>query len=116
MRQHGYRLVLRSVIVGAKGHPTAHRSMRTVCWTPLWNQNQQGVGLEHLLLSEHAADSVVLAFDDLYGPFRLAYRLTWNEAWQLRDAELGVATERFTRSLSLRTDGQGHWQGGDGSA
>lgn len=90
--------------------------MRTVCWTPLWNRNQQGVGLEHLLLSERAADSVVIAFDDLHGPFRLAYRLTWNEAWQLRDAELIVATERFTRTLSLRTDGQGHWQRGEGSA
>ncbi|HKR33245.1 MAG TPA: putative glycolipid-binding domain-containing protein [Steroidobacteraceae bacterium] len=52
------------------------------------------------------ADSVVLAFDEEHGPFRLTYRLTWDPSWQLRDAELAVATERFTRSLSLQTDGQ----------
>jgi hypothetical protein len=90
--------------------------MRTVCWTPLWNSRQQGVGLEHLLLSERAADSVVLAFDDEHGPFRLEYRLAWDEGWQIRSAEFAVTTERFNRSLSLRTDGQGHWQKGDGAA
>jgi len=72
------------------------------------------MGLEHLLLSEYLADSVVLAFDEEHGPFRLTYRLTWGESWQLRDAELVVVTERYTRSLSLRTDGEGHWRGGDG--
>jgi hypothetical protein len=74
------------------------------------------VGLEHLLLAEGAADSVVLAFDEQHGPFRLTYRLTWDDAWRLRDAELGVTTGRSTRSLSLQTDGQGHWRHGDGRA
>ena len=67
---------------------------RTICWTPIWNKNREGVGLEHLLLAERVADSVVLAFDEEHGPFRLTYRLTWDESWQLRDAELVVATER----------------------
>jgi uncharacterized protein len=58
---------------------------------------------------------VVLAFDDLHGPFRLAYRLSWNEAWQIREADLDVTAERFSRSLRLRADGQGHWHGGDGA-
>jgi hypothetical protein len=89
---------------------------RTICWTPIWNKNREGVGLEHLLLAEHGADSVVLAFDEERGPFRLTYRLTWDPSWQLRDAELVVATERFTRSLSLQTDGQGHWRHRDGRA
>jgi hypothetical protein len=32
--------------------------------------------MEHLLLTERAADSAVLAFDEERGPFRLTYRLT----------------------------------------
>ncbi len=87
---------------------------RTICWTPIWNKEREGVGLEHLLLAEHLADSVILAFDEEQNPFRLTYRLTWDESWRLRDAELVVATERSTRSLSLQADGQGHWRHGDG--
>ena len=87
---------------------------RTICWTPTWNKKLEGVGLEHLLLSERAADSVVLAFDEERGPVRLTYRLSWDSSWQLRDAELEVATESFNRSLSLQTDGQGHWRHRDG--
>ena len=89
---------------------------RTICWTPLWNKSREGVGLEHLLLTERAADSVVLAIDDERGPFRLTYRLTWDESWQLRDAELVLATERSTQSLTLQTDGRGHWRDGDDRA
>jgi hypothetical protein len=92
----------------------ANAQRRSICWTPIWNKDQEGVGLEHLLLAESAADSVVLAFDEQHGPFRLTYRLTWDEAWRLRDADLVVATEGFTRWLSLQTDGQGHWRHGDG--
>jgi uncharacterized protein len=92
----------------------ANAQRRSICWTPIWNKAQEGVGLEHLLLAERVADSVVLAFDEEHGPFRLIYRLTWDESWRLRDAELAVATERSTRSLSLQTDGQGHWRHGDG--
>jgi uncharacterized protein len=92
--------------------PTA--PCRTICWTPTWNQDREGVGLEHLLLGERAADSVVLAFDEEQGPFRLSYRLSWDASWVLREADLAVATGRTSRTLSLRTDGQGHWQHGDG--
>jgi hypothetical protein len=94
----------------------AHARCRTICWTAIWNKNCHGVGLEHLLLAERMADSVVLAFDDKCGPFRLTYRLTWEQSWRLREAELVVATEGFTRSLHLKTDGQGHWRHGDGRA
>jgi uncharacterized protein len=92
----------------------ANARCRTICWTPIWNKDREGVGLEHLLLEECVADSVVLAFDEDHGPFRLTYRLTWDELWRPCDAELVVATERSTRSLSLQTDGQGHWRHGDG--
>lgn len=94
----------------------AHAQCRTICWTPIWNKDREGVGLEHLLLTESVADSVVLAFDEKHGPFRLTYRLTWGDSWKLRDAELVLATESFTRSLSLKTDGQGHWRHVDGPA
>ncbi|MEW6487994.1 MAG: putative glycolipid-binding domain-containing protein [Thermodesulfobacteriota bacterium] len=89
---------------------------RTICWTPIWNKNREGVGLEHLLLSERSGDSIVLAFDEEHKPFRLTYRLAWDDSWRLRDAELVVATERCSRSLSLRTDGLGHWEHRDGRA
>lgn len=89
---------------------------RTICWTPIWNKAREGVGLEHLLLTEHAADSVVLAFDEQHDPFRLTYRLTWDESWRLRDANMVVTTDRFTRSMTLKTDGRGHWRDGDGRA
>jgi hypothetical protein len=87
---------------------------RTICWVPIWNKDREGLGLEHLLLAERWADSVVLAFDEEHGPFRLTYRLIWDESWRLRDAELIVATGRSTRTLSLRTDGQGNWRYCDG--
>ncbi|NTU82011.1 MAG: putative glycolipid-binding domain-containing protein [Chloroflexales bacterium] len=93
-----------------------HAWHRTICWTPLWNKDREGVGLEYLLLAEGVADSVVLAFDEAHGPFRLTYRLTWDKSWRLHDAELAVMTERATRALRLQTDGQGHWRHGDGRA
>jgi hypothetical protein len=86
---------------------------RTICWTPTWNERRSGVGLEHLLLAGRAADSVILAFDEDHGAFRLSYRLSWDESWQLRRAQLVVEVERETRSLTLQTDGQGHWRDGD---
>lgn len=88
---------------------------RTICWLPSWNKDREGVGLEHLLLAECVADSVVLAFDDERGPFRLTYRLTWDESWRLRDAQLVLATERSTRELHLETDGRGHWRDANGA-
>jgi uncharacterized protein len=94
----------------------ANARYRAICWTPSWNKNRDGVGLEHLLLAERSADSVVLAFDEERGPFRLMYRLNWDESWQLRDAELMLATEHSTRSLNLQSDGEGHWRHRDGRA
>lgn len=89
---------------------------RTICWTPIWNKEREGLGLEHLLLAAGVADSVVLGFDPQHGPFRLTYRLSWDDAWRLRAADLLVATERAACSLRLQTDGQGRWQDGNGRA
>ena len=67
---------------------------RTVCWTPVWNKDREGAGLEHLLLAEHVADSVVLAFDEEQGPFRLTYRLAWDEGqpWRVTGQTAGDTT------------------------
>ena len=81
----------------------------SVCWVPLWNERRAGVGLEHLLLGAHEADSVVLGIDRDAGAFRLAYRLTWDSHWRLRSAELRMATAAGTGALSLRSDGCGSW-------
>lgn len=92
----------------------ANERRRTICWAPTWNKEREGAGLEQLLLGPREADSVVLAFDEEHGPFRLAYRLTWDERWQLRTAELVLTTEQARRSLALETDGRGRWRSTDG--
>ena len=88
---------------------------KTVCWRPVWNEGRRAMGLEHLLLAGNTADSSVLAFSEEGAPFRLAYRLTWDDAWRLHHADLFVAIEDSTRSLDLRTDGEGRWRTRDGS-
>ena len=87
-----------------------------ISWTPIWDTHREGAGLEHLLLREGSADSIVLAFDQHGWPFRLAYQLAWDESWRLRDARLVVTTERAIRSLRLETDGKGHWRDGEARA
>jgi uncharacterized protein len=89
---------------------------RTVCWIPVWNAAQPGVGIEHLLLSEGRADGIVIAVDEEIGPFRLAYRLSWDESWRLREATLSLVDDEagFRRSMHLTTDGDGHWLDGEG--
>ncbi len=87
-----------------------------ICWTPIWDENRQGMGLEHLLLCEGSADSVVLAFDEDGRPFRLTYQLAWDASWRLRDAQLVVTTEEAVRSLRLATDRNGHWRDGEARA
>lgn len=87
---------------------------RSICWTPVWNRDRESLGLEHLLLADRVADSVILGFDEENLPFRLEYRLEWDESWSLRHAHLVAMSDRSTRSLSLRTDGQGGWRDGDG--
>src|SRR5215203_1490883 len=49
------------------GVSMANARCRTICRVPSWNKNREGVGLEHLLLEERVADSVVLAFDEEHG-------------------------------------------------
>lgn len=89
---------------------------RAIVWTPIWDERRPGTGLEHLLLGDGSADSVVLALDEHGHPFRLVYALAWDEGWRLREARLAVTTEPGERSLRLETDGGGRWRDGDGRA
>jgi uncharacterized protein len=91
-------------------------SCRAITWTPIWNKDREGVGLEHLLLAERSADSTILTFDEASHPFRLAYHLTWDERWRVHAARLTVTTEHGARSLHLDADGEGHWHDGAGRA
>jgi hypothetical protein len=95
---------------------TVSARRRTICWTPIRNKGREGVGLERLLPAGGAADSAGLAFDEGRGPLRLTYRLSWDDSWRLRDADLVVATRRSAKSPGLRTDGDGRWRDGDGRA
>jgi uncharacterized protein len=92
-----------------------NETSRTICWLPTWNSLWAGVGLEHLLLTHDAADSVALAVDEDDEPFRLVYRLNWNDKWQLRSAFFSLAKGGASRSMRLHTDGRGNWQDGEGS-
>ncbi|HTM02389.1 MAG TPA: putative glycolipid-binding domain-containing protein [Vicinamibacterales bacterium] len=87
---------------------------RTICWTSTWNNDAERSGLEHLLLGDRMADSIVLGFDDERGAFRLSYRLTWDESWRVRDVQLAVLSGHQAKSLHLHTDGSGHWRYADG--
>jgi uncharacterized protein len=80
---------------------------RTISWTRVGDGEH---GLEHLLLDEGSADGLVIAVEEDRRPFRLAYRLTWDASWRVRDAQLIVTTQDETRTLQLESDGKGHWR------
>lgn len=91
-------------------------TVRAICWTPIWHEDRQVQGMEHLLLRDGAADSLLLAYDADGRPFRLSYKLRWDADWCLRDAEVIVADESGSRQLTLHSDGKGHWRDGEDQA
>ncbi len=89
-----------------------HHAPRNLCWVPTWNSNFPGIGLEHVLVAAGAADSSLVAVDEDGVPFRLTYRLHWDEpACVLRRAELSARKGSQARSLSLSIDDAGRWLG-----
>ena len=84
-----------------------HKPPRTVCWVPTWSRD--GLGLEHVLLEGNTADSSLLAVDEDGEPFRLTYRLRWDDSGLIQRAELEASKGTEARSLSLQTDGHGRW-------
>ena len=89
---------------------------RTVCWAATWNHHAARVGLENVVVREGGADSMLLGFSEAGTPFRLTYRLAWDEQLRIREADLAVQAVQETRSLRLRSDGNGHWWHADGDA
>ena len=87
---------------------------RTVCWSPIWNKHHEKVGLEHLVLTGSAADSVILAIDDDDTPFRLDYHLRWAESGCLLEADLVLVKGPLKRLIGLRADGKGSWKHANG--
>lgn len=72
--------------------------------------------LEHLALTGRSADSVILAFDENGEPYRLDYRLAWDEGWRLQRASLQVLSAVERRRLDLVSDTRGRWLDGEGRA
>lgn len=86
---------------------------RVLCWVPTWNPDFPGIGLEHVEVGAGHADSVLMAVDEDREPFRLTYRLRWDERGLLRRADLETRKDGRTRSLQLRVDDAGQWRGKD---
>src|SRR5215510_903005 len=99
---------------GSNGwRPRRASRTRAISWTRIGDREH---GLEHLLLDEGSADGLVIAVDEDRRPFRLAYRLTWDASWRLRDAQLVVTTQHNTRTLRLESNGKGDWRDGEARA
>jgi hypothetical protein len=82
---------------------------RLVAWSPVWDRDRSGAGLEHLLFHSRWADGVVLAYDEAGTPYRLAYRVEWDERWRTRIVRARVRGAELERTLLLAADGEGHW-------
>jgi len=82
---------------------------RAIAWAPVWDSDRRGVGLEHLLLWASEADGRMLAFDEAGTPYRLAYRVEWDDRWRTRAVRARVRGAALERSLLLAADGEGHW-------
>jgi hypothetical protein len=85
-------------------------TVRAACWSPLWSPGFEGAGFEHVTLARHGADSVLLAVDESGEPFRLAYRLRWDDAGHLREVDLESLQGDQLCRLALRADGVGGWR------
>ncbi len=83
---------------------------RAAAWSPVWDADHRGVGLEHLLLHDGLADGLVLAFDDEGTPYRLCYRVEWDDRWRTRALAARVSRAEAEHALSLVADGEGHWR------
>jgi hypothetical protein len=89
---------------------------RSVAWSPVWNAAHPDAGLEHLLLHDRWADGLVLAFDEPGVPYRLAYRIEWDDRWHTRAVSAHVRAAEGQRELILDADGEGHWLRNGGAA
>jgi hypothetical protein len=84
---------------------------REITWST-WD----GQGLEHLRLaideSGIRADSLIIGIDEGVR-FRAAYHLTCDPDWRARTLKIDLLGER---SITLQSDGNGHWQTREGES
>lgn len=92
------------------------RSLRSkaVCWLPIWNRGYERHGLEHVVLATGCAESALLAIAEDGEPFRLSYRLAWDQRGRIRQADLEIRKdlERQANLLKHRinfVDAQALW-------
>jgi uncharacterized protein len=85
-------------------------ALRTVRWRPL-----EGQGLEHLTLRPVAdgivADGVVIG-ERGGTPYGARYHVECDPGWRVRNFRVETTSGK---RLSLRSDGEGRWQGEDGA-
>jgi hypothetical protein len=84
----------------------------------IWHAGDR-IGAEYLFLDESGdgivADSVVFATRDAV-PSRTRYRMEMDLGWNVRRVSVSVSNAGMEdRSLELVSDGEGHWQDGDGN-
>jgi uncharacterized protein len=86
---------------------------RTVMWMQ-WNN----LGMEQLHLENNTAglatDSVVLGIRD-GNPFRAHYQIEVNQNWRVQHLQVKLLQPEG-KTLSLKSDGEGHWWHYDGAA
>lgn len=88
----------------ANGKSPGTKAPRSIAWCAA-----EGSSIEHLTLSERAADGVVVGVDESGQPYRFAYELAWDDGWRVHSARLSVMGAKGALSLALKTDGNGHW-------
>jgi len=86
---------------------------RQIFWTP-WD----GVGLEHLRLSDAAgdilADGLVIGLAEGGAPFRARYTVQCDAQWRVRAVRIDMLDDA-NRRLDLYSDGAGHWSDDTGA-
>lgn len=84
--------------------------MKTILWESTWSR-----ALEHVVITEGAADGVIIGLDEARSAFRINYEIEWDDGWCTREVEIDVALNESVRSFHLSVDEHGRWFDGDGS-
>lgn len=85
--------------------------MREIAWTPVWDPERAGWGVELVRLGAGSASSSAILFDDVGAPFDMSWRIEWDERWCVRSVDVRTLRDATVRSLVLTSDGRGTWTG-----
>lgn len=87
----------------------------TALWQHIWNDQAPARGLEQLRLDGRQADASMLAFDERGEPYRLVYRMDFDERWRPRRCHIRVEGGFGVRELHLRRNPRNEWRDGPGN-